>query len=139
MFAWIHLLFKKEKLPVELEKSVAPIPEIIQEQKDPLLGAFLHTQKRIKERYNFNIDRNTYDNWVMYIKTKSKKFTFVHTRANGSRLYMTYFKNKKIFLVYDNEVIKTALPYKLEWVQQAVANKPKTGKASKNVGRGNLK
>jgi hypothetical protein len=119
-----------------------PSPPIIKVEEpmvveDKNIRKFYHTQHRILERYGYYLSRETYDNWNKLIANGSSKVKFVESR-NVGKLYMVELCMKNVFVVYHEGAIVTALASRPDWVRKARANYRPKGKASKQVGRGNL-
>jgi len=102
---------------------------------------FLHTRSRVRERYGLTITQADYIRWVGYIKNKTKQATYIIKRPSGASLYRIMHGNIDVVVLYKDNLIYTAYPYDDEMARLANKNKMavKSGKASKNVGRGILK
>src|ERR1700733_10290375 len=83
---------------------------------DHKTAMFLHTKTRVRERYKFYIDEVTYADWIAQIK--DGRASFIKSVPEGI-LYRVDYNFRDIFVVYMNDVICTAMPYKVEWAQKA--------------------
>lgn len=146
MFQWLKTLLVLAKKParieepphhVVIEQEVVIVSEPVIEEKDSHeRAAFLHTRKRLRERYGYYLKEEMYQEWHTAIK--NNKAQFVHSLEGNARLYMVEMYNKNVFVVFDEGMIKTVLPFNPEWVRKARSHQKPKGKASKQVGRGNL-
>lgn len=73
--------------------------------------AFVHTQRRLKERYGFDITLDDFNDLGRVIRNSSGKF-FKERRSNQTSVHEIIYKGLVVKLVYNNKHSKviTALP-----------------------------
>ena len=142
-YVFIKRLFVKQSVIINdastNDDSILEQPIVVFSSDENLINpAYLHTKKRIHERYGHYISENLYNEWIESIKTN--KATFVKKAQGSANIYTMPLGYKNILVVFDYEknLILTALPYNPQAIQQVNKNKKTKGKASKNVGRGIL-
>lgn len=95
-------------------------------------GTYRHTRDRVSERYGLHLPYKTFKEWLKYIKEDSDKVMFSHGRNHKAKAYIVPLGDRKVFVVYVDDIIVTALPWKDAWVKQAEQYRERRIKKGRN-------
>lgn len=126
-----------EEIPVIVEEFPKLIP--IANPRSHTELCFLHSKRRVKERYGFTLDQHTYDFWHRLIKDNNdsrQQFLFIE---GTSEVYRIDYGPCNVIVVYKDGMIRTVLPpenYKNYLTKDIKKVFVKTGKIkAKDVGK----
>lgn len=116
---FLYFFIKRRNAPARIEPVLPPVqkhvPPILQTplvddpDDDKATAFFLHTKKRVFERYGLSLHRDVWEAWNNAINTKEPIALFL-LDDNKSSIWRVWFGKQVVFVAFRDDMVVTALP-----------------------------